>query len=77
MLRDNTELQQPHADLPKAIERRIRQIQLEQQICFDCLPNFVQHQVVQATSIQDTDTLPQRLSAYLNTANGLIEAKKA
>ncbi|RRV46204.1 S-type pyocin domain-containing protein [Pseudomonas sp. p106] len=74
---DKAELEQPHVDLPKAIERRIRQIQLEQQICFDCLPNFVQHQVVQATSIQDTDTLPQRLSAYLNTANGLIEAKKA
>ncbi|WP_414156873.1 S-type pyocin domain-containing protein [Pseudomonas sp. BNK-15] len=74
---DKAELEQPHKDLPKAIERRIRQIQLEQQICFDCLPNFVQHQVVQATSIQDTDTLPQRLSAYLNTANGLIEAKKA
>ncbi|WDY58874.1 S-type pyocin domain-containing protein [Pseudomonas sp. PSKL.D1] len=74
---DQAELEQPGADLPRAIERRVKQIQLEQQICFDCLPSFIQHQVVQFATVQETDTLPQRLTAYANAANALIGAKQA
>jgi len=74
---DEAEIAQPAVDLPKAIERRYGQILHEQQICFDCLPGFLQHQVAQSTPTQETDTLIQRFSAYVNTANALITAKQA
>ncbi|RAS24012.1 MULTISPECIES: S-type pyocin domain-containing protein [unclassified Pseudomonas] len=74
---DEAEIAQPAVDLPKAIERRYGQILHEQQICFDCLPSFLQHQVAQSTPTQETDTLIQRFSAYINTANVLITAKQA
>lgn len=74
---DEAEIAQPAVDLPKAIERRYGQILHEQQICFDCLPSFLQHQVAQSTPTQETDTLVQRFSAYGNAANALIAAKQA
>ncbi|NIF26011.1 pyocin [Pantoea sp. Tr-811] len=74
---DEAELAQPTVDLPRAIERRYGQILQEQQICFECLPSFLQHQVAQSTPTQETDTLVQRFSAYANTANALIAAKQA
>ncbi|WP_176508302.1 MULTISPECIES: S-type pyocin domain-containing protein [Pseudomonas] len=74
---DDAEIAQPAVDLPKAIERRYGQILHEQQICFDCLPSFLQHQVAQSTPTQETDTLVQRFSAYVNAANALIAAKQA
>ncbi|MFZ5936163.1 S-type pyocin domain-containing protein [Pseudomonas sp. HS6-2] len=74
---DEAEIAQPAVDLPKAIERRYGQILHEQQICFDCLPSFLQHQVAQSTPTQETDTLIQRFSAYVNAANALIGAKQA
>ncbi|MBS3186860.1 MULTISPECIES: S-type pyocin domain-containing protein [unclassified Pseudomonas] len=74
---DEAELAQPVVDLPRAIERRAGQIHQEQQICFDCLPNFLQHQVAQSTPTQENDTLTQRLSAYANATNALIAAKQA
>ncbi|WP_313201631.1 S-type pyocin domain-containing protein [Pseudomonas sp.] len=74
---DEAEIAQPAVDLPKAIERRYGQILHEQQICFDCLPSFLQQQVAQSTPTQETDTLIQRFSAYVNTANALITAKQA
>ncbi|MFJ4347838.1 S-type pyocin domain-containing protein [Pseudomonas sp. NPDC089401] len=74
---DQAELAQAVVDLPKAIERRLGQIQQEQQICFDCLPNFLQYQVAQSTPLQESDSFAQRLSAYVNTANALITAKQA
>lgn len=73
---DEAEIAQPAVDLPKAIERRYGQILHEQQICFDCLPSFLQYQVAQSTPTQETDTLIQRFSAYVNTANALITAKQ-
>ncbi|WP_313645976.1 S-type pyocin domain-containing protein, partial [Pseudomonas sp.] len=74
---DEAEIAQPAVDLPKAIERRYGQILHEQQIYFDCLPSFLQQQVAQSTPTQETDTLIQRFSAYVNTANALIAAKQA
>ncbi|MGJ7547156.1 S-type pyocin domain-containing protein [Pseudomonas alloputida] len=74
---DEAEIAQPAVDLPKAIERRYGQILHEQQICFDCLPSFLQHQVAQSTPTHETDTLIQRFSAYVNAANALIAAKQA
>lgn len=74
---DEAEIAQPAVDLAKAIERRYGQILHEQQICFDCLPSFLQQQVAQSTPTQETDTLIQRFSAYANTANALITAKQA
>ncbi|QHG63398.1 S-type pyocin domain-containing protein [Pseudomonas putida] len=74
---DEAELAQPAVDLSEAIERRYGQILHEQQICFDCLPNFLQYQVAQSTPTQETDTLIQRFSAYVNAANALIAAKQA
>ncbi|MFJ4442422.1 S-type pyocin domain-containing protein [Pseudomonas sp. NPDC089422] len=74
---DEAELAQPAVDLPKVIERRHGQILHEQQICFDCLPSFLQHQVAQSTPTHETDTLIQRFSAYVNAANALIAAKQA
>ena len=74
---DQAELAQTPVDLPRAIDRRARQIQLEQQICFDCLPNFVQQQLMQSAPVQETDTLSQRLSLYLNATHALISAKQS
>lgn len=74
---DKAELEQLSIDLRSAIERRVKQIQLEQQTCFDCLPNFLQHQLIQASPLQETDTLTQQLSAYANATHALIAIKQA
>jgi len=74
---DKAELEQLSIDLRSAIERRVKQIQLEQQTCFDCLPNFLQHQLIQAAPLQETDTLTQQLSAYANATHALIATKQA
>lgn len=74
---DKAELEQPGTDLKGAIERRVKQIQQEMQTCFDCLPNFLQHELAQATPAQETGPLTQQLSAYAHAVHALIATKQA
>lgn len=72
---DTAELAQHPVDLLKVIARRTTQIQLEQQICFDCLPNFIQHELVQAAPAVELG-LAEYLTAFLQTSNTLVQAKQ-
>lgn len=72
---DTTELAQQPVDLLKVIARRTTQIQSEQQICFDCLPNFIQHELVQAAPAVELG-LAEYLAAFLQTSNTLVQAKQ-
>ena len=71
---DQAEQSAPEFDLAKAIERRTLQLQEERRICFECLPNFLQNQLVQATPIEPTLNLTATLSAYKASALSAISA---
>lgn len=74
---DEAEPQSSSSELIAAIERRITQIHIELQICLNCLPNFVQHELIEGTPPQDSDSLTQILSSYSKAARGLIASKQA
>lgn len=74
---DSTELALQPVDLLKVAARRTHQIQLEQQICFDCLPNFIQHELVEAALTSTDQSLAEVLKAYLHNSNTMIQAKQA
>ncbi|MCX2890075.1 S-type pyocin domain-containing protein [Pseudomonas sp. DCB_BI] len=73
---DQEELSQQPLDLLQVIARRTAQIHTERQIHFDCLPNVLQHELGQ-TVIDDAFTLAQTFSAYLATADALVQAKQS
>ncbi|MHC6224127.1 S-type pyocin domain-containing protein [Pseudomonas sp. X10] len=73
---DLTELQSQPVDLPKAISRRTAQLHQERQICFECLPNFLQHELVKSTTVKPEHNLAQAISAYLASAASLIASKQ-
>lgn len=73
---DRTELQTPPVDLAKAIKRRTEQIGFERQVCFECLPNFLQHELVKSTSVPASHSLAQAITAYLASARTQTAAKQ-
>lgn len=74
---DDAELKATPLDLPNAIARRATQIYKERQICFECLPNFLQHELQQDGFGQDGKNLTQQLSSELTTIAKLATAKSA
>ncbi|MFJ4054594.1 S-type pyocin domain-containing protein [Pseudomonas sp. NPDC089743] len=74
---DGAELSHPPVDLIKAAERRTTQIIAERQIYFNCLPNVLQHELSQQTTIDSSWTLAQTLNAYLATATRMVQAKQS
>lgn len=73
---DRTELQTQPVDLAKAIKRRTEQIGFERQVCFECLPNFLQHELVKSTSVPASHSLVQAITAYLASARTQTAAKQ-
>lgn len=74
---DQAELGQQPPDLLQMAERRTAQINTERQIYFDCLPNVLQHELTQQTSVAESSTLVQTLSTYLMTAANLVQVKQS
>ncbi|MEJ5863704.1 S-type pyocin domain-containing protein [Pseudomonas farsensis] len=73
---DRLELEQQSVDLPKAVERRTAQIQSELQIGFDCLPNFLQHEIVESAAVREAEAQSKTLEAYRGASIALMEAKR-
>lgn len=72
---DQAEAQDPLLDLSKAIERRTAQIYRERQVCFDCLPNTLQHQLVELAKPLGNTTLSLSLADHIASVNSLAIAK--
>ncbi|MBV4502833.1 S-type pyocin domain-containing protein [Pseudomonas shirazensis] len=71
---DQAERSDPMFEMARTLERRTLQLQEERRICFECLPNFLQNQLVQATPIEPTLNLTATLSAYKASALSAISA---
>ena len=74
---DQAESQDPLLDLSKAIERRTAQIYKERQICFDCLPNTLQHELVAIVNPSGSKTLSLSLADHIVSVNSLAIAKES
>lgn len=73
---DEAELQTVPVDLQQAAARREAQIREEKRICFECLPAYLQHELISLTPNQDNVTLAQALHAYRESANQLANLKR-
>jgi hypothetical protein len=74
---DHAELQEQPTNLPTIITRRAAQILLERQICFDCLPSLLQHELVELTKHEKPSKLEQNLAVSLTAAGKLINLKRS
>ena len=72
---DQAELLNVPVDLLQAAARREAQIREEKRICFECLPTFLQYELIRLTPNQDSATLSQALHAYLASAQQLVNLK--
>ncbi|MEA5672140.1 S-type pyocin domain-containing protein [Pseudomonas sp. MH2] len=59
------------------ISRRAAQIKAEQKICFDCLPNFLQHELVAATPEDSGVSVSQTLSTHASIALQIVATRQA